>query len=155
MKNKILFRAILVGLLAILGIASTYAQSTTPRWGTNSTTNLDNTGRVLNYRYQAVTDGTGADTAKLQPRAFTTIVQCNSVVDSIAFSATTTNAYVGDRLIFMATNTAGSGHQLKFVGTTWQFGSGGAAAALTASKRANLEFVFDGVSWVECQRLVQ
>lgn len=124
-----------------------------PRWGTG--VNQDNTGRILTYRYLLATDATGADTVKLAPRAFSTIIQY-SAVDSLSFSlSNVTQCYIGDELQVLVTNSSGSGHLVKFVGTGWQFGSSGASITLTASKRANIAFIYDGIYWVEQSRLVQ
>jgi hypothetical protein len=140
-------------ILAIAFVLPAVAQHTTPRFGTVA--GDDNTGRILTYRYATVTDAAGADTVKLAPRAWTTIIQYTAT-DSLAFSVPTlTNSYVGDEITVLVTNSSGSGHLVKFVGSNWQVGSGGASLALTASKRANITFVFDGVTWVEQSRLVQ
>jgi hypothetical protein len=127
--------------------------STIPRFATAA--GDDNTGRIMTWRYFTPTDAAGADTAKLYPRAYTTIIKYTAV-DSLAFSiSNTSQSYIGDELTFIVTNSSGSGHQVKFVGTGWQVGSGGAAIALTASKRANINFVYDGIYWVETSRLAQ
>lgn len=163
--KKIFSLSFLVALVAIL--ASSFATpavlpSTSPvkvdtaiipRWGTGA--NNDNTGRVLTWRYLLATDAAGADTVKLAPRAFSTTIQY-SAVDSLAFSLSSlTQCYIGDELQVLITNSSGSGHLVKFVGTGWQFGSSGASITLTASKRANIAFVYDGIYWVEQSRLVQ
>lgn len=128
------------------------AQSSTPRFGT--TPNQDNTGRSLTYKYITKTDATGADTLRITTNAYVTIVKA-TVVDSLAFAPILTKAYAGDKLEFLITNSAGSGHLAKFVGANWQVGTGGASLALTASKRATISFEFDGTYWVERCRTVQ
>lgn len=143
-----------LGILALaLSVSTAFAQNTVPRFGI--TTNQDNTGRVMTWKYLKPTDAAGADTVKLYPRAYTTLIQY-SAVDSLSFNVTNlTGSYVGDELQFIVTNASGSGHLVKFVGSNWQVGSGGAAITLTASKRANINFIFDGVFWVETSRVVQ
>lgn len=147
MKKLLLFASFLVFATV------SFAQNTTPRFG--NAKNQDNTGRVATWRYITPTDAAGADTVKLLPHSYTTIVQYTAA-DSLAFNVTSlANCYVGDELQFLVTNVSGSGHQVKFVGSNWQVGSGGASITLTASKRANINFIFDGTYWVETSRLVQ
>ena len=153
MKNLFSIKTILLAILFVCTMFGASAQSTKPRWGTGI--NDNNTGSALQYKYITATDAVGADTTKLAPRSFMTIVNCTNVVDSIAFSATVTNAYVGDRIVFLATNSAGSGHLVKFVGANWSASSTGPSVTLTSSKKANIEWVFDGTIWVETQRVTQ
>lgn len=146
--KKIVFLSLFVAMASVA-----LAQNTVPRYGI--ATNQDNTGRVMTWKYLKPTDAAGADTVKLFPKAYTTVVQFTAL-DSLAFNVTNlAQSYVGDELEFIVTNIAGSGHLVKFVGSNWQMGSGGAAITLTASKRANIFFVFDGTFWVENSRLVQ
>lgn len=153
MRHAKILVALLTPLILAITAGSAVAQNTVPRFGI--TAKDDNTGRMMTWKYLKLTDATGADTAKLHPRAYTTILQY-SAVDSLAFSVVSlADSYVGDEIQIIVTNAAGSGHQVKFVGSNWQVGSGGAAIALTASKRANINFIFDGVAWVETSRLVQ
>lgn len=148
MKN---LRFLLLTILTALAFGAS-AQSTTPRFGT--TPGQDNTGRVLNYRFYSPTDAAGADTVNLALRAYQTVISYTAV-DSLAFDAKTiTNCYVGDRLTFIVTNSSGSGHQVKFIGSNWALSSDG-DIALTSGTKATIEFVFDGESWLESGRQVQ
>lgn len=121
----------------------------------NNPTNRDNTGRSMTFRYFTATDATGADTVVVYPRAYQTLIQYTAT-DSLAFQVTNLGqSYIGDQITFMVLNSSGSGHQIKFIGTNWAFGSGGAAATLTTLKRANISFIFDGLVWLEQSRVVQ
>lgn len=141
----------IISTLLLVTIAVS-AQSTTPRFGI--TAGQDNTGRVLNYRWYNPTDAAGADTVNLAPRAYSTVIKY-SAVDSLAFDVTSTaSCYAGDHLRFMVTNSSGSGHLVKFIGSNWQLSSSG-NITLTASKRATIDFIFDGTYWVETGRMVQ
>lgn len=167
MKNLKL-STLLIGCLAIFAMSFTspevhtagldkYVKSDTatqPRWG-GSGANVDNTGRVLTYKYLTVTDATGADSVRLNPQSYQTIVKYTAV-DSLAFVALAGNgrAAIGDQLTFLVTNSAGAGHKVKFVGAFWAVGSGG-DITLTASKKATIKWVFDGFVWVEQSRTVQ
>jgi len=129
------------------------AQSTTPRTG--NATNVDNTYRVLSYKFLSVTDAVGVDTVKLNTTKYHTEVSIPSLTDSLCVQFTSVaNAYYGDEINFQVKNSAG-GTKLKFIGSNFQVGSGTATLTLTASKRANIKFIFDGTTWVEVSRLVQ
>lgn len=135
-----------------------FAQHTTPRTGTGP--NNDNTYRALTFDYKAVTDAVGLDTSKLNLNAYHTQVVIASLVDSVAFNFTSvTNCYLGDEVEITIKNSAG-GTAVKWAGTHVQTATtttGGAVGTLylTASKRANITFVFDGVTWVERSRMAQ
>jgi hypothetical protein len=109
----------------------------------------------MTFRYFTATDAAGADTVNIFPRAYQTLIQYTAT-DSLAFAISSlSQSYIGDQITLTVLNIAGSGHQVKFIGSNWQFGSGGAAMALTASKRASITFMFDGVYWLEQSRLAQ
>lgn len=125
------------------------AQSTSPRFGT--TAGADNTGRVLTYKYQTVTDASGADSTTLNPNAWETIVRV-ALTDSVYFkSPVVTRSYAGDRLVIVA-SSASSGKKVKFAGTN--FVTTGTATTST-SNRAVITLIFDGAKWVESGRVVQ
>jgi hypothetical protein len=125
------------------------AQSTSPRFGTSAGT--DNTGRVLTYAYNTVTDASGADSTTLNPNAWKTIVRV-ALTDSIYFkSPVVTRSYAGDQLVIVASSST-SGKKVKFAGTN--FISTGTATTST-SLRAVITFIFDGAKWVETCRAVQ
>lgn len=149
--KKYIFLILSIGFLA----SGVLAQSTTPRFGT--TKNQDNTGRVLTYKFVSTADATGADTVKLAPSAWETVVIPSATIkDSLSYSLTSlTNCSAGDAIVFMFTNSSGSGHKVKFVGSGWQFSSSGSSITLTTAKRATIKFIFDGAAWVETGRVVQ
>lgn len=126
--------------------------ATLPRFGT--VVGRDNTYRTLTNRFSVVTDAAGADTVKLYPRAYQTIVKYTAV-DSLSFSLTNlTQAFIGDHITFLITST-GSSQKVKFVGSNWQAGSGGLSIALTSGKAATIDFVFNGNDFFETARVVQ
>lgn len=136
-------------LLAMLVFLGTHAQSTTPRFGT--TANQDNTGRALTYKWVTKTDAVAADSLKLTPSAWHTVVRVNSLADSVALVvSSTTKCYTGDNITIVATGT--SGGKLKFVGTNFQTAG---TATLSSGARAVINLVFDGAKWVEASRVVQ
>jgi hypothetical protein len=147
------FLSVIIFMLAFS--CGLFAQSTTPRFGIVK--NDDNTGRVLTYKFVSTVDATGADTIKLNPSAFETLVVPSATIkDSLSYAINSlTSSYVGDVMVFNFTNSSGSGHKIKFVGTGWQFSSSGSSIALTTVKRAAITFRFDGVAWVETGRMVQ
>lgn len=136
------------------------AQSTTPRTGNAG--NIDNTYRKLNYKYVPVTaDAAGLDTLLVKPNAFHTQYFIASLTDSVAINVTTiANSYLGDELSLIITNSSGSNHAVKWAGAYIQSATtttGGAVgtAYLTSSKRAVINFVFNGLVWVEVSRMIQ
>lgn len=136
----------LLFLIAIVALAN--AQSTTPRFGTAK--NDDNTGRVLTYKFFAVTDAAGADSIVAVPRAWQTNYRV-SLTDSLTFKQPNiTYSYAGDNIRIIASGASGT--KVKFYGTYWQ--SAG-TATLGSTGKAIIEFVFDGTNWIEAGRYVQ
>ena len=145
-------RNLFIAILCLFALA-TNAQSVTPRTG--NATNTDNTYRVLNYKFYSVTDGTANDTTTIIPKHYHTEISVPSLTDSINIKvANIANSYYGDELCVRIINTS-TGTKVKFIGGTFEVGSGTSVITLTASKRANIKFVFDGNKWVEVSRLVQ
>jgi len=142
----------IITLLCALTL-SVGAQSVTPRTG--NATNTDNTYRVLNYKFYSVTDAIGNDTTTVVPKNYHTEVSIPILVDSISVKVSNiSNSYYGDELCVRIINSS-AGTKVKFIGGTFEVGSGTSVITLTASKRANIKFVFDGTKWVEVSRLVQ
>lgn len=131
------------------------AQSTLPRFGT--TPSQDNTGRALNYKFVSTADAVGADTVKLTPSAFETVViPSGTITDSLSYSLKSlVTSFAGDMIAFSFINSAGASHKIKFVGSNWQFSASGSSITLTTAKRARINFMFDGTQWVETSRMVQ
>lgn len=142
MKKFILF------LFALVAAFAVNAQSTSPRFGT--VPGDDNTGRVITYKYQTVTDAAGADSTTLRPSAGVTIVRV-ALTDSLYFKSPNVKAsYAGDILRVVASGA--SGNKVKFAGTN--FITAG-TATLSSSGRAVVSLIFDGAKWVEFARVVQ
>ena len=102
------------------------------------------------------TDAAGADTIKLEPSEFRTIVK-HSLTDSVNFRlANLTRCHVGDELIFVITNTSGSNHKVKLNAYTgFEVSSADSIIAITSAKRANISFIFDGVKFVQTSIIKQ
>jgi hypothetical protein len=144
--KKILLIALTMVLIGVANFA--HAQSTTPRFGI--TANNDNTGRVLTYKYLAVTDATGADSIAVTPAAWQSHYQV-TLTDSFTFKQPNiTRCYATDNLRIIASGASGT--KIKFTGSYWQ--SAG-TATLSSGGRAVIDFVFDGSKWVESNRTVQ
>lgn len=142
MKNFIL------SFVAIFAFVAVNAQSTSPRFGT--TASSDNTGRVLTYKYQSISDATGADSALLVPSAYNTTVRL-TLTDSFYFkSPSVKQSFAGDGMEVVASGASGT--KVKFAGTNFQ--SAG-TATLSTGGRAVISFIFDGAKWVESGRVVQ
>ena len=143
---------ILILFSALFFVASASAQVATPRTGTGP--NNDNTYRAMTQNWKVVTDAAGNDTAKLNLNAYKTIVKI-ALVDSVSINFTPiTRCYAGDEVQFLVKNSAG-GTKVKFVGSNVEGDSGIGSLTLTASKRANVIFTFDGTTWLEKSRVVQ
>ena len=151
MKNIFLFISILFSL-------AVSAQSTTARLG--GAANTDNTYRRLNYKQVDVTDAAGLDTITLVPKNFHTLVRIPSLVDSVTlYIPSTAFSYAGDEVELVVTNSS-TGKCVRFSAAnlapaTVTVGSQNGTMYVTASKRAVISFVFDGVKWVERSRMVQ
>lgn len=140
-------------MVAVLITATSYGQFTTPRYGIAK--NQDNTGRVLNYNFVSTADAAGADTVKLSPNAWTTIIRPSAalrVSDSIQYQiASTAYSHVGDNIQCLFLAGAGT-CKVKFIGTNWKAGSGTTTLSMSSGTRATITFVFDGSYWIEVSR---
>ena len=100
-------------------------------------------------------ENTTQNTTIIVPKHYHTEISIPSLTDSTNIRVSNTaNSYYGDELCVRIINTS-TGTKVKFIGGTFEFGSGTSVMTLTASKRANIKFVFDGTKWVEVSRLVQ
>jgi len=144
---KRIFLAIL--FVAISGFV--IAQNTTPRFGSLP---KDNTGRTLTYGYNIKgTDAAGVDTIQFTPSAYETIVT-GIIKDTVNYKIRSlVNSFCGDKLTFLLTNSSGSDHKVYFIGSGFETSSG--TISLTSSKYATITFMFNGVAWVELNRMVQ
>lgn len=153
--------SLLILTLALVACQPTpgHSQSTTPRTGNSAS--VDNTYRKLNYKFYAPTEAAGLDTIKVNTNAFHSQYFISSLTDSVAFNVTSVaNAYMGDELSIIVTNSSGSNHAVKWAGSYIQSATtttGGAVgtAYLTSAKRAVIDFVFNGTVWVERSRMIQ
>lgn len=137
-------------LLAILfiSVSCLTAQSIAPRWGSGPPTN-DNTGRVLTY---IKLTKSFASTVYVLPNAFETIVSMGSLTGAQVDSASVTNAYFGDKLIYcFAADTLTAGRVVTFSGALKSAGT----FTIAKSKKGTITFVFDGVAWIEEARAKQ
>lgn len=131
-----------------IGISSSlsFAQSTSPRFGT--VPNDDNTGRTLTYSYFTPTDVGFKDTAKITPHGFETFIQpTDSIKDTIVFHAYNTRSYVCDRIEaqFVGAN-AGSNKKIIFGAG---FSGPNTTISISSKTAYHITFIFDGVAWRE------
>lgn len=145
-------KLIFIFTLVVFAIGAN-AQSTSPRFGT--TAGSDNTGRVLTYKYQTVTDAVGSvDSTALNPNAWETIVRV-VLNDTICFkNPVVTRSDAGDRLTIIASNSSAAVKRIKFSGSNW-ITAGTASTTASTNGRAVITFIFDGAKWVEKSRVVQ
>lgn len=140
-------------MVAVLITAATFGQSTTPRFGNSA--GKDNTARIMQYKVITTADAAGADTVKLRPNAWTTIVRPSAALipsDSIQYQIKdNTKSCTGDQIQFFFLAGAGT-CKVKFVGTNWKTGSGTTTLSMTTGTRATITFLFDGVYWIEQSR---
>jgi len=136
--KKLLFLVTLQIALA----GSLFAQNSTPRFG--SPPNGDNTGRTLPYAFKVQTYA-----AALQqfPNAFETIYKIN-LTGALTDSIKVDNANIGDRVIIIFT-----GDTTRVVTFTQRAHSTG-TLSVANTKRAVIEFVFDGTYWLETNRSI-
>jgi len=151
----------ILSLFLVLVIGTVLAQNTTPRWGSGPPTN-DNTGRILTYGYVSYTEVAGADTLKVVPNYYTTIVKPTAINDSVTIVLkSNTNAFLGDVLKFEFLNKTSTKNNVKFRNSGsssvggFAFLAADSTIALSASKRAIVIFTFDGVKWIETSKAVQ
>lgn len=144
----------IIGLLILsilsLAVNSVVAQSTSPRFGINK--NDDNTGRVLNHKLTKYTFVSGADTLKLTPSAWQTLVQPDSLADSLMVKIVNIKqCNFGDKIYFTAI-AKGASRKIKLVTTNLS-----SAGTLTCAqnKRVTIVFMFDGIKWVEICRYTE
>jgi len=135
--------------ILIAFVATSFAQSTSPRFGTGN--NQDNTGRALTYKYVSVTDAAGADSVIAKPSAFQTIYRV-TLTDSLTFKQpVVTTSYAGDNMIIICSAATGT-PKLKFTGSNWLTAG---SATLSTNLRSVIRLVFDGAKWVETGRYTQ
>lgn len=138
---------IIIAVIAMFAFNVSFAQSTSPRFGT--TAGRDNTYRVLTLGYTSVTETAGNDTLEFRPTKYTNYYRL-TMTDSTTFSiSSTANSYAGDVIKIIASGT--SGDLLKFIGSNLLTAG---TATFTTNERAVIELVFDGAKWVEASRAV-
>jgi hypothetical protein len=140
----------LISILVLISLTiSSFAQSVTPRFGTTSSD--DNTGRILTYKYAALTDAAGADSAILRPDNWNNIYKI-TLTDSFTLKQpVVTASYFGDEIIIICSAASGT-PKLKFSGSNWVTAG---TATLSTGLRAIISLRFDGAKYVEQSRVVQ
>lgn len=136
-------KKILCLIAVILIAAASFAQSTTPRFGTAK--NQDNTGRVLTYAYVS---NAYAATSTIKTNAYETHVKYATLTGAITLTANVTTASLGDRMIlyFVADGTN------RVVTFSTGFAANKSTLTVTASTKFTVTLIFDGVAWVETGR---
>lgn len=152
MKKLIVFLISAITLIASVTTAS--AQSTVPRWGSGSggyNPAWGNTGRDLNYKYFAYRDTTAADTFKIRPNAYLTVINF-TLKDSLKIQVpSTTNCFTGDQISIICTAPSGTPF-LNFAGTNFQTAG---KVTLSTGLTAFIGLIFNGSKWIESNRVVQ
>lgn len=157
--KKYLFLLLACTLLS----ATTFAQNTTPRYGTAP--NQDHTGKNLRYGLITLADTAGSTTDTITTNGLdanglsfyhTDIIL--TLTDSCVFSwKSIASARLGDKITLIIENTSGSGHFVNFLGysglsTKWDMASTGTKLSPNSAKRMTAEFSWDGTAWVELSR---
>lgn len=134
-----------IAAFALMFSTTSEAQSTTPRFGTTS--NKDNTGRVLTYKYAAPAYGA---TITVVPSAYETIYKVDSLTGNPSVVTTLTNAYVGDKIVF---HFAAKGAARTVTFSTGMVPSG--TLVVDSAQVATATFMFSGSKFVEVSRAKQ
>jgi hypothetical protein len=137
----------IITIIAVLFATATFAQSTSPKWGTAK--NQDNTYRVLDLKKVTLTDVAGDDTLAITPKAYSSYVAL-AALDSVTLRVVTTFSSQDDRIVLVAAGT--SGDKVKFIGSNLKTAG---TATLSSGAIAVFEFIFNGTAWVEKSRVVQ
>lgn len=138
---KKLFSIAIIGLISL----GSFAQSTTPRFGT--TASKDNTGRVLTYKYAAPAYGS---TITVVPSAYETIYKVDSLTGNPSIVTTLTSSYLGDKITFY--------FAAKDAARTVTFSTGmvpSATLVVDSAQVATATFIFTGSKFVEVSRAKQ
>lgn len=138
-------------LLMLFVCSGVFAQSTSPRWGSNPKKQTA-TGASISYRLVTYSFATGVDTLKLMPDGGETVVKIDAMTDSLLVQfKNIKNSYFGDKVTFI-TSASGASRKLKF----WATNCTSAGTATPGSgKRVVIVFIFDGTKWVEVSRYVE
>jgi hypothetical protein len=161
MKNVII---LLVAAIAVSFGAN--AQSTTPRFGTAA--GQDNTYRSLTLGYVPLSDTAGSTpdtltfTPGLSPRGatFNNYIKVTVTDSCVLAIRSVKSSYFGDMLTVVLANTAGTNHNVKFLGysilaTKWNCNaSSGTKFSLATGAETVVRFIFDGTAWSEISRSV-
>lgn len=117
-----------------------FGQRTLPRFGTLP--NQDNTGRALTYAYSAPAY---AATLALSPNAYQTTVNVGLLTGNITITAGVKGGYSADQLVLIVTADATG----RTVTLSTGFTSRSTPISVPAGLTKIIEFVFNGVTWVE------
>lgn len=138
-------------LLMLFVCSGVFAQSTSPRWGSNPKKQTA-TGASISYRLITYSFVSGVDTLKLMPDGGETVVKIDAMTDSLLVKFDNVKmSYLGDKITFI-TSASSASRKLKF--STTNCTSGGTATP-GSGKRVVIVFIFDGAKWVEVSRYVE
>ena len=154
--KKYIFLFILA--LGFMACNTTNAQSSTPRFGIN--TSSDNTFRSLPIYYATYTDAAGFDSINVVPRAYLNVYKVTLLSsDSLRCGfPTNTRAKYGDHIKFVLSGPSGA--KFTFGTNTGYWSTTGATlgtsntVTLSGGATGVIEFVFNGTKWVEYLRSV-
>ena len=144
-------KKIILSIVFILGAFAMNAQHTDTRFGVAP--NYDNTYRTLTLQSVGYTFVAGPDTLKLTPNAFETIVNVGAMVDSLQIQfKNIKSSWVGDKVRVIGYGS-GASRKLNFVAGTNM--SVGVTLTAASTKYISIQFIFDGIKWVEISRFTQ
>lgn len=156
--KRLLFALLL--LVSLVVSTTITAQSTSARF-TDRYPSYANLG--LSYR--AYTEVVGFDSIKLAPNTYNNHYKVTITTDSCILTlAPTTPSYFLDRMTIVINNTVALARPVYFYGgtggktptTRWLMtASGTTTLTVAASKKAIIQFIFDGANWCETGRAVQ
>ncbi len=142
--KKFLFA--IIGLMFLSMVTSINVEAQSPRFGTTS--KQDNTGRVLTYKYEAISYD---DTVTVAPNAFETIYKYTTLTGNSIIYATETNCKIGDKAYFLFNLGSGGARTVTFsTGFTPS-----ATMVVDSAQAASVTFMYNGSNFIEIGRAKQ
>lgn len=154
-----------IAICSLLFLTSSFAQHTSPRFGT--AINQDNTYQKLALGLNILADTAGAtpDTLLIIPGVtarggvYSNHIQLTLKDSCVLAISNITSSYLYDELYVDIENTSGTPHWVQFLGysglaTKWEMAATGTKISPNSGKTVSLLFKFNGVLWSEVSRCV-
>lgn len=109
--------------------------------------NQDNTFRTKTQDFQDIAYGA---TVSPKVNADLSVIRIGALTGNITINPDVANAYIGDRVIFLFTSDA----SIRTITLGANTAGSAATLATVASKKAVLEFMYDGAIWLEVGRTI-